>query len=106
MPDRLPPEVIDAWPEIFKDIEIKAVPLEYVHSVIVYFEDGQTWEINLNDEKLNVEGMDIADVVEEILEAFFEEYDEYITSVDFKLNTQKVVEDIKKRVQSFMKKRK
>jgi len=106
VPDRLPPEVIDAWPEIFKDIEIKAVPLEYVHSVVVHFEDGQTWEIDLDDEKLNVEGMDIADVVEEILEAFFEEYDEYITSVDFKLNTQKVVEDIKKRVQSFMKKRK
>ena len=106
MPDRLPPEVIDAWPEIFKDIEIKAVPLEYVHSVVVHFEDGQTWEIDLDDEKLNVEGVDIADVIEEVLEAFFEEYDEYITSVDFKLNTQKVIEDIKNRVQSFMKKRK
>jgi len=106
VPERLPPEVIDAWPEIFKDIEIKAVPLEYVHSVVVYFDDGQTWEIDLDDEKLNVEGVELADVIEEVLETFFEEYDEYITSVDFKLNTQKVIEDIKNRVQSFMKKRK
>ena len=106
MPDKLPPEVIDHWPEIFKDIEIKAVPLEYVTSVIVYFDDGETWEINLDDEKLQVEDADLSEVLEEVLESFFEEYDEYISSVDFKLNTQKVIKDIKKRVQSFMKKRK
>lgn len=106
MPDRLPPEVIAHWPEIFKDIEIKAVPLEYITSVVVYFEDGQEWEIDLDDEKLKIEGMELADVLEEVLEAFFEEYDEYISNIDFKLNTEKVIKDIKKRVQTFLKKRK
>jgi DNA polymerase III sliding clamp (beta) subunit (PCNA family) len=106
VPDKLPPEVIEHWPEIFKDIEIKAVPLDYITAVIIHFEDGQTWQIDLDDEKLQVEGADVAEVVEEILEGFFEEYDEYITSVDFKLNTEKVVKDIKKRVQYFLKKRK
>ena len=46
------------------------------------------------------------EVIEDTLEAFFEEYDEYIESVDFRLNTQKIIEDITKRVGAFLKKRK
>jgi len=106
VPDKLPPEVIEHWPEIFKDIEIKAVPMEYITSVVVRFDDGETWEIDLSPESLDVEGVDIIDVIEETLETFFEEYDEYIESVDFRLNTQKVIDDITKRVGTFLKKRK
>jgi len=106
VPDKLPPEVIEHWPEIFKDIEIKAVPMEYITSVVVRFDDGETWEIDLSPESLDVEGVDIIDVIEETLETFFEEYDEYIKSVDFRLNTQKVIDDITKRVGTFLKKRK
>lgn len=106
MPDRLPPDVIDHWPEVFRDIEIKAVPLEYITEIIINFEDGQIWEIDLNDKKFNNPDIDLSEAVEEVLEAFFEEYDEYITNVDFRLNTQKIVRDISKRVKQFMKKRK
>jgi hypothetical protein len=106
VPDKLPPEVIEHWPEIFKDIEIKAVPLEYITAVVVTFDDGQTWEIDLSAENLGEDDEDLADVIDETLEAFFEEYDEYIESIDFRLNTQKVIDDIKKKVGSFLKKRK
>lgn len=106
MPDKLPPEVIEHWPEIFKDIEIKAVPLEYITAVVVTFDDGRTWEIDLSAENLSEDDEDLADVIDETLEAFFEEYDEYIESIDFRLNTQKVIDDIKKKVGSFLKKRK
>lgn len=106
MPDKLPPEVIEHWPEIFKDIEIKAVPVEYITSVVVRFDDGETWEIDLSPKGLDVEDVDIVEVIEDTLEAFFEEYDEYIESVDFRLNTQKVIDDITKRVGTFLKKRK
>jgi hypothetical protein len=106
VPDKLPPEVIEHWPEIFKDIEIKAVPVEYINSVVVRFDDGETWEIDLSPESLDVDEVDIVEVIEDTLEAFFEEYDEYIESVDFRLNTQKVIDDITKRVSTFLKKRK
>ena len=106
MPDKLPPEVIEHWPEVFKDIEIKAVPLEYINSVIVHFNDGNAWEIDLDTSKLDPNNENIGEVLEEVLENFFDEYDEHITSVDFKLNTQQVVTDIKKRVRYFLKKRK
>lgn len=106
MPDKLPPEVIEHWPEVFKDIEIKAVPLEYINAVIVHFNDGNAWEIDLDSSKLDPNNENIGEVLEEVLENFFDEYDEHITSVDFKLNTQQVVTDIKKRVRYFLKKRK
>lgn len=106
MPDKLPPEVIAHWPEIFKDIEIKAVPVEYITSLSVRFEDGQVWEIELDQEKIKENGGDVADVVEETLESIFEDYDEYIDGVDFSLDTARVISDIKARTKRFLKKRK
>ena len=44
---KLPSDVVNAWPEIFKDITIDVVPIEYLHSVKVYFKDGKIWEIDV-----------------------------------------------------------
>ena len=33
--NKLPPEVIKHWPEIFEDVEIKSIPIEYIHTVHV-----------------------------------------------------------------------
>lgn len=99
----LPKSVIDQWPEIFKDIEVSVVPFEYIKSVTVEFEDGKKWELNIDSEKSkNASQEDI----EEYLEAFFEEYDDLIESVDFRLNTEKVIKDITNRTNRFFKKRK
>lgn len=106
MSEKLPPEVIKHWPEVFEDVEIKAVPIEYLTSVVVRFDDGQIWEIDLDKAKLEAADGDIAEAVEETLEAFFEEYDEYIDSVDFRIDTKQIIRDIKKRVGVFIKKRK
>ena len=101
---KLPPEVVEHWPEIFKDVEIKAVPLEYIHSVHVHFHDGKIWEIDMNSQEIS--GSDDITQIESSLEAFFEEYDESISHIDFRLNTSKVVKDVKERTNQFMKKRK
>ena len=45
-------------------------------------------------------------LVESSLETFLEQYNEEISHVDFRLDTTKVVKDVKKRTASFMKKRK
>lgn len=100
MHDKLPPEVIEHWPEIFKDVEIKAVPIEYISSVIVTFDDGKIWEIELDKENNPLEALD------KTLDSFFDEYDEYIESVDFRLDTEQVIKDIKARTKQFLKKRK
>lgn len=100
--NKLPPDVVEHWPEIFEDVEIHAVPIEYIYSVHVHFHDGKIWEIDMNKQNNKVD----ASSIENSLETFLAQYNEEISHVDFRLNTAKVVEDVKKRTKSFMKKRK
>ena len=96
--------MIKHWPEIFGDVEIKAVPIEYIHNIHVHFHDGKIWEIDL-DQQSSVGDGDV-NIIENSLETFLERYNDEISHVDFRLNTSKVVADVKKRTKSFMKKRK
>jgi len=95
---KLPPEVIDHWPEVFEDIEINIVPLEYLDSVRVGFTDGKTWDINIkHNSESSVEDLQTA------LDGLFEEYADAIQSVDFRLDTEKVKKDITQRTRKFLK---
>lgn len=100
---KLPPEVVDHWPEIFSDIEIKAIPIQYIKSINVQFADGKVWVIEVNNKIITQTNLES---VEESLADFFEEYDDVIDTVDFNLNTAKVRKDIETRTKRFMKKRK
>jgi len=98
---KLPSDIVNAWPEIFKDITIDVVPIEYLHSVKVYFNDGKIWDIDVK-KSLSKPNLDI----ETALDDLFREYENNIKNIDFRLDTAKVKRDIKKRTQIFMKKRK
>lgn len=99
MPNKLPPEIVEHWPEVLEDVEIKAVPIEYLDAINVYFHDGKVWTIDLKDESSTSN-------LENTLESFFDEYDDAIKRVDFSINTAKVKKDIQARTRSFMKRRK
>lgn len=101
MSDKLPQEIIDHWPEVFQDIEIKAIPIEYIRTANVYFDNGDMWEIDIQGDFIEDH-----DSAEEALELFFEEYDDSIVKVDFKIDSEKVIKDVKTRTKTFMKKRK
>lgn len=97
------PEVVDHWPEVFNDIEIKAVPIEYLKAVFVHFIDGKVWEIDIDREKVHEENSrSLEDAIEDLLE----EYEDVIESVDFRLDTERVKHDITRRTKFFLKKRK
>jgi|TARA_B110000977_G_scaffold197114_1_gene278896 hypothetical protein len=98
---KLPAAVIDTWPEIFNDLSVDVVPIEYLHSVNVKFSDGKIWEIDVKKslQKSNVN-------LETALEELFAHYEDSIDSINFRLDTEKVKYDIKKRTAQFMKKRK
>jgi hypothetical protein len=102
--NKLPSEVISQWPEVFGDVEIHAVPIEYIHSAHVYFHDGKVWQIDID--KQNISNNTDVSAIENSLETFLTQYNDDIDHVDFRLNTSKVVDDVKKRTRSFMKKRK
>jgi hypothetical protein len=100
---KLPPEVVDHWPEVFNDIEIKAVPIEYLKAIFIHFIDGKVWEIDIDQEKAQRES---ARHLEDAIEDLLEEYEDAIEGVDFRLDTEKVKQDISKRTKRFLKKRK
>lgn len=93
--------MIAHWPEVFKDVEVKAIPIEYLESVNVTFDDGTTWIIDVNDpEHSSIE--DVNDVIAEL----FSEYEDSIAKVDFRVDVIKIKKDITNRTKRFMKKRK
>lgn len=96
---KLPEDVINLWPEIFKDVTVESVPIKYLHSVRVTFLDGKVWEI---DTSKQVEGVD----VEKALEELMHEYEDSIAKVDFRLDTERVKLDISRRTARFLKRRK
>jgi hypothetical protein len=96
---KLPDDVIDHWPEVFKDVRIEAVPIEYVNSVLVTFVDGKVWDIDLSK---NTPDLDVTDALEDLIE----EYEDAIVNIDFRLDTERVKEDVTKRTKMFLKKRK
>ena len=100
-PNKLPSDVIAHWPEVFKDVEVKAIPLEYLESINVTFSDGKIWVIDLNDPRKNT-----VDNLGEVINELLEEYDDNIENIDFRVDVIKIKEDITRRTHIFMKKRK
>jgi len=97
--NKLPTEVIDYWPEIFQDIELKAIPIKYVSGVQVTFNDGKTWDIDIDKDKTKLIS---ESSLEETLNTFFNEYNNIIKKVEFKLDTPTLVNDVKTRTKTFM----
>jgi|TARA_B100001094_G_scaffold311892_1_gene347987 hypothetical protein len=100
---KLPKHVIDIWPDVFKDIDLKVVPLDYLHSIRVVFQDGKIWDIDIQNSK-DEDGRQVN--IKKELEDIFRQYERDISNVDFRLDTERVKRDIKKRTALFMKKRK
>jgi hypothetical protein len=96
----LPKNVVDHWPEVFNDITVNAIPIEYLLAIKVTFNDGKKWEIKVknNRKKLTNAGL------EKTLNELFKTYTDSIKNVDFRLDTEKVKKDIEKRTKKFFKK--
>lgn len=98
----LPKEVIKHWPEVFEDVRLNVVPMGYLHTVLVNFKDGKTWEIKITQQtKRN--GWS---AFEKSLAELCKSYEAKISDIDFKLDTHKVKKDIEKSTQKFLKKKK
>lgn len=109
MPDKrdnsLPPDVISHWPEVFEGLDVQVVPLEYLHSVRVFFVDGKIWDIDIAKTR-NLKQKGSPESLENTLEDLFSQYEDVITNIDFRLDTQRLKQDITNRTKSFLKKRK
>ena len=85
------------WEEIFESVDMDFLPLEYLDLIIVKFQDGKIWEVDVG------KSTNENDNIDDILEQFFEEYEDTIDTIDFRLNTKKLQHDIGKRTRRFLK---
>ena len=99
---RLPKEVVAHWPEIFSDLHVESIPVEYLLSIKVTFKDGKNWEIRLKNNRKKMTNKELEKQITEL----FKTYGDSIKIVDFRVDTNKVKADITKRTKTFLKKRK
>jgi hypothetical protein len=90
--------LIDQWPEILDDIDLSAIPVGYLHSVVITFYDGDSWEIVLRKEDRENE----TDWFSETMSEMFRNYREKIQHVDFRLDVEKLRKDITKSTKKFL----
>ncbi len=101
--NKLSKQIIDKWPEVLGNIDIKVVPTEYIKAVEVTFTDGKVWVIE-NDPAQSIS--DNAEAFEQSMEDLMDEYEDVLKSVNFVVDIERVKKDITKRTKIFMKKRK
>jgi hypothetical protein len=98
----LPKDAIARWPEVFGEVKLNVLPLGYLHTVLVNFKDGKTWEIRVTAE-VKKDGWE---AFEKNLSELVKSYEDTIENIDFKLDTDKVKKDIVKSTSKFLKKKK
>jgi len=98
---KLPKDVIDRWPEIFGEVNLNVVPLQYLHTVRITFKNSKIWEIDFeNDSERNW------DSFEKQIKEIVSQYEDSIENIDFKINTEKIKKDITKNTKKFLRNRK
>jgi hypothetical protein len=82
--------LIKEWPEVFEDMYMNTMPVAYLKSVRLEFNNGRIWEIDIQEQLSNATN----DIVAEKLLDTFTEYKEEITKVDFTIDIQRLKQDI------------
>jgi len=99
---QFPKDVVEHWPEVFGEITLNVVPLQYLDSITVTFKNSKVWEIKLSSKQ----AQENWDTFEHNLKEMLSSYESDIENVDFKLDTERVKKDIIKNTSRFLKKRK
>jgi len=87
------------WQEIFEDIDMEYLPVEYTNMIIITFEDGTKWEIDIKRSR----SKQPIEQIEESLNELFEEYEDQITNLDFRMDMTRLRSELTKRVNRFIK---
>lgn len=96
----LPKDVIAQWPEVFSEVDVKAIPLEYLHSMRIIFDDGKIWDVDIAKHAKTTDFSTLDEHIQELLS----EYEDAIEHIDFRLDVARVKKDIIKQTKSFLKK--
>lgn len=85
MQERQPPINIDEdyWVDILDTVDIQVIPVSFLKTVSILFNDGRVWELPLTDD----------DDSPETLGDLMEDYGDDIKSVDFQIDLERIKEE-------------
>ena len=87
------------WQEIFDSIDMEFLPVEYINTIVIGFENGQVWDIDVKKSR----SMQPIDEIEDALNALFDEYEDSIDTIDFRMDMEELKKALSKRVKKFLK---
>jgi len=90
--------IIDQWPEIFADIDLSSIPLDYLHNVVITFKDGNQWNVIIKKRDREVMKGNLPKELTEL----FNNYEKNIANVDFQLDIPQMKKDVEKSTKKFL----
>lgn len=100
MPKKLfkpPNHLVKEWPEVFEDLYMNTMPVAYLEVIRLEFKNGRIWEINIKEQLSESHSQLIADKLVDT----FQEYQEEISKIDFKIDVEKLKKDVEKETKKF-----
>lgn len=91
---RPPSDLIKQWPEVFEDLYMSTIPVNYLDTIRLEFTNGRIWEIDI-EQSFYQDNAHL--MTENVIDTFYEYQDE-IVKIDFKINVEKLRKDISKSV--------
>lgn len=83
-------KLIKEWPEIFKDVEVKTIPIVYLDNVIIHFTTGMVWDVDI---KNHLDSLTVEDI-QNILHELFTEYNTEIKNIEYVFDIDKLKQEI------------
>lgn len=85
-----PKQLVKEWPEVFEDLYMNTMPVEYLEYVHLEFANGRVWQINIKDQ---LRESDSSEVAAKLIDTMTE-YRADIVKLDFKVDITKLKKDI------------
>lgn len=94
-----PAHLIKQWPEVFEDLYMNAMPLFYLNTLTLKFNDGRIWEI---DVKTQVSAAEDPNLITNKILDILEEYELEINDIHFDVDTDKLKKDVENKTRGLL----
>lgn len=85
-----PKDFVQEWPEVFENLYMNTMPVEYIHSIRLEFHNGRIWEIDVENHMNQTHSQTVADRLVQTLH----EYSNEIKTIDFQIDIDRLKRDI------------
>lgn len=85
-----PRHLVKEWPEVFEDLYMNTMPVEYLEYIHLEFSNGRVWQIDIVSQLKESD----SNVVATRLINTLSEYRDEITKLDFKVDIERLKKDI------------